>query len=185
MPERLKVKYPKARKCFHLNRFQMPDKYPKQMPGKYPKVTMTTFRAFGIKYPKPQISISPIWNGLSYGGSKKMETIAAGVSALPKNGARARADKSPTRSRRSSLTGPAKDDTLKAAKTLSDLDARLSIMRTAYEQALAAGLQAQSQSKDGKTLIVLHGVVKCPNCSEWRMGNCPTCPNTSINPETT
>lgn len=105
-----------------------------------------------------------------------METTAVGVSGLPRLDSPDRAARSPRQSAKCSTNDQGKDDTLNPAPPLSDLEVRLSILQTAYQQALAAGLKAQSQSRDGRVLIVLHGVAQCPTCQEWRAkGNCPTC----------
>lgn len=105
-----------------------------------------------------------------------METTAVGVSDLPKRVSPAQAAKSPWPSANPSPSDQGRGVTPNPAPPLSDLEVRLSILQTAYQQALAAGLKAQSQSQNGKLLIVLHGVAKCPTCQEWRAeGKCPTC----------
>lgn len=150
------------------------------MPGKYPGeisgIWKQTCRAFGNKYPKTLNSISPTRCGQSYGGSKRMErNMLAGGSDLTRNGARNPLEKSTISSGQVSPHDQAKDVTLTVAPKPNDLNLKLSILRTAYEQALVAGLKAQSRDLNGHLVLVLHEVIKCPICTEWRSSECPTC----------
>ncbi len=111
-----------------------------------------------------------------------METITDGGSDSPEPGYLNGEAKSPPVSESSSKPDPEKDVTPAAARTPSALDGALSLLQSAYDQALSLGLRAKSTeqtTRDGQmpvlTIQILN-VSKCPGCRGWINGTtCPIC----------
>ena len=81
-------------------------------------------------------------------------------------------------SRRRSLSEKDADATPKAVPKLSGFDLRLSILKTSLQQAANEGGAVQLANVKGNLVIVLQNVQMCPNCQEFRTGECPCQTNT-------
>jgi hypothetical protein len=84
---------------------------------------------------------------------------------------------------KSASAARAKATTPPAAPTVSDLNISLSILRANFAEAKNGGLPVRSGVVNGKLIVEIRGVIVCPVCTGWWIGNCPTC-NESSSTET-
>lgn len=73
----------------------------------------------------------------------------------------------------------AKATTPPAEPTVSDLNISLSILRANFAEAKNGGLPVRSGVVNGKLIVEIRGVIVCPACTGWWIGNCPTCSQSS------
>lgn len=85
-------------------------------------------------------------------------------------------------SKRDSKRGQGKGTTPKAGATHNDWEIELSILQTAYEQAILHGMKAKSSQQatgDGTPVIIIQilNANICQKCQAWNVGTeCATCP---------
>lgn len=93
------------------------------------------------------------------------------------------AGKLPRRSGKNSQPEKGRDGMPHREPKLTTLEAALSLLQSAYEQALDDGLfthLSQRTTTDGAPVLAIQllNITVCPTCQAWNLGpTCPTCPN--------